>query len=67
MGAGVGGGGGVDWGFRVGHGGGPGGWVRGEFHRAVVLIDLALGLRSCRSCGTGGFGGPGEGGFAQRL
>ena len=62
-----GGGGGVDRGFRVGHGGGSGWWVRGGFHRAVVLVDLAMGLRSFRSCGTGGLGG-GEGeGFAQRL
>lgn len=41
--------------------GGSGGWVRGGFHRAVVLVDLALGLRSFRSCGTGGLGGRGGG------
>ena len=30
--------------------------------RAVVLVDLALGLRSFRSCGTGGLGEGGGGG-----
>jgi hypothetical protein len=45
-----GGGGGVDRGFRVGHGGGPGWWVRGGFHRVVVLVDLALGLWEQHFC-----------------
>ena len=59
MGAGLRGGEGVDWGFRVGHGG-SGVWLRWGFHLAVVLVDLALGLRSFRSCGTGGLGRGGE-------
>ena len=32
-----------------------GGWVRGEFHRAVVLVDLALGLPA--RVGLVGWGG----------
>ena len=64
MGTGLGGGGGWTgdsaWGM-----GRSGGWVRGEFHRAVVLVDLALGLHS--SWGTDGLGGEGEGGFSQRM
>ena len=59
MGAGLGGGGWWDWGFIVGHGE-VGGWVCEEFHRAVVLVDLEMGLHSC-SCGTCGLGGRGGG------
>ena len=51
--------GGVDWGFRVGHGG-SGGWVHGGFHQAVVLVDLAMGLRSACVGLVGWEGGGGE-------
>ena len=66
MGAVVGGGGWRGLGIQSGAGGGSGGWVRGGFHRAVVLVDLALGLRSLLVWDWW-VGGEGGGGVAQRL
>ena len=64
MGAGLGGVGGWTgdsaWGM-----GRSGGWVRGGFHWAVVLVDLSMGLRSAR-VGLVGWG-EGRGGVAQSL
>ena len=60
MGAGLrGGGGGL--GIKSGSWEGGGCGCMGGFHRAVVLVDLALGLRSFCSCGTGELGAGGRG------
>jgi hypothetical protein len=59
-----GGGGWRGLGIQSGAWGGLGVWVRGGFHQAIVLVDLALGLRT--RVGLVGWG-VGEGGVAQRL